>query len=720
MQLKQRHNNVKTNIDASAPIKVGIASNAKMFRLLSDTMYTNKIGSLVREISCNAIDGHTQAGYPEKPFTIHIPNAIEPWFAVKDEGVGISPENIRTIYSIYGHSTKDQENDSIGAFGLGSKTPYAYTDQFVVISIFDGVKCTYVSVIGNDGLPVMHLQDERDTDEHAGVEVNVTVNNEDFDEFANAVKEQLKFFKVKPNLINNMRELEFASVDDTSEISIQNNLITMYKGSINSPVRGLWIIQGGVGYPLNIERLTGLDRNIRDFANELKNENGYMVFPIGQISVTASREDVSYEPETIAIISKRLGEVAASLTDEVIGLLKKEKSLWNRVEIFNNQISVIRTAIRQISDFETLFKGTNPVNGRLVISHDDLNKLGYNISYMEEKEYTTRGFDTKSRMIRKIVGNSPARYSSETQLESSFDIDIFIRDTNSKPIARIKHFLDENGIDEVLLIVSYDKVDITDSHINDVAKAIHVDPSRIVRLSTLKAPKKVYDGTGPANRTGEKRPRAFVYTKGKDDYNSKEWEGMYDDIDDFGEAIYMTMSRHTVQIDDNSKYHTFIRAVNAGHITKPVIAVNEQTAGRIAAGKIGSKLIKWEDTVDDILSGIEKVASIIKAHAKFDAYISTFKDEGLWEKMGDAGYTLPILKRIESVELRMLQLEDRMNGFKWANVNTNNEYQIGRKAALNQIRKISSLYPLLRHIGNYPNKRDVEDAIEYVKLVEGA
>ena len=74
-----------------------IAMNAKAFRVLSDTLYQNKIGSIVREVCCNAVDGHTANGNMDQPFEVHLPDHFEPWFADKDFGIGLTPDAVVTV-----------------------------------------------------------------------------------------------------------------------------------------------------------------------------------------------------------------------------------------------------------------------------------------------------------------------------------------------------------------------------------------------------------------------------------------------------------------------------------------------------------------------------------------------------------------------------------------------------------------------------------------------
>ena len=53
----------------------------------------------------------------------------------------------------------------LGVLGLGSKSPFAYTDQFTVESFQGGTKRTYTAYKNEDGNPVFALLNEQETDE---------------------------------------------------------------------------------------------------------------------------------------------------------------------------------------------------------------------------------------------------------------------------------------------------------------------------------------------------------------------------------------------------------------------------------------------------------------------------------------------------------------------------------------------------------------------------
>ena len=63
-----------------------IEASAKAFSILSDGLYANKIEAVIRELSTNAYDAHVDAGCPDEPFLVHMPNRFNPVFSIHDHG----------------------------------------------------------------------------------------------------------------------------------------------------------------------------------------------------------------------------------------------------------------------------------------------------------------------------------------------------------------------------------------------------------------------------------------------------------------------------------------------------------------------------------------------------------------------------------------------------------------------------------------------------------
>lgn len=330
-----------------------IEADGKMFRLLSDTLYQNKIGSMVREVSCNAYDSHVAAGKSDLPFTIHAPTRIEPWFSVIDYGIGLSHEDVTNIFTCFGKSTKTGSNSMVGAFGFGSKTPFAYTSAFTVISVKDGIRNCYSAVIGEDGLPAMNLMDSSETTDNNGVTITVAVETYDFEDFYNEIATQLRYFKVKPEIQG--RDIKFENPYEHVFETVDAN--TYFRRSPVYSKRGVEVVQGGVSYPVDLSQLSkGLtDRpGLKHFIDgAIYSYNPILMFEIGDIAVTPSRESISYDTRTVKNILDRLEYVQTTLVNRVIEKMQEANTIWEKT-----------VALRKNSDlFSKLFDYSNNIWG---------------------------------------------------------------------------------------------------------------------------------------------------------------------------------------------------------------------------------------------------------------------------------------------------------------------------------------------------------------------
>lgn len=175
-----------------------IDPSGKAFRTLIDKLYSNKVESIVRELSTNAWDAHVVHGNVDQPFNLHAPNALKPFFAVRDYGVGMDHETVTNVFTTLFKSTKDKSNDAAGLFGLGAKSPWSICSMFTV-QCFDGrTRRDYAAAIGPDGRPVLHFAGETVSDEPRGVRVEVPVREGQFDEFAKAIEKVSAGFDVPP------------------------------------------------------------------------------------------------------------------------------------------------------------------------------------------------------------------------------------------------------------------------------------------------------------------------------------------------------------------------------------------------------------------------------------------------------------------------------------------------------------------------------------------
>lgn len=296
-----------------------IRNSAKAFNILSSGLYANKIRAIIRELSCNAVDSHVAAGKKDTPFDVHLPNQLEPWFAIRDYGTGLSHEQVTNIYTTYFESSKTESNDFIGALGLGSKSPFSYTDNFTVTAIKEGVKGVYTAFINDQGVPSIALMMSEQSVEPAGVEVKFSVNDRyDFNKFHDESRHVYTYFKLRPVIVG-YYNYKFRDVTYETENIIPG--VHAYNDS-----RGSVAVMGNIAYPIqvpNTEQVLGELRSLLGCGLELH-------FAIGELDFQASREGLSYIPQTIEAIKRKLEAVNKALTVVLAKEADAISNLWER------------------------------------------------------------------------------------------------------------------------------------------------------------------------------------------------------------------------------------------------------------------------------------------------------------------------------------------------------------------------------------------------------
>lgn len=197
MILKEISNAECLGFEDSINKKMGIKQEdyKKLRAILSTNLYSDPIGSTIREVCSNALDGCKEAKIDALiQVNLQRKNGVFV-FSVQDEGFGMSPERVDEVFSNFLSSTKENSEEELGYFGLGAKAPLSYTDSFTIISIFDNVKSTYIMHKDIDE-DVISLVDQEECFNHNGVTIEIILkSDEDYDTFINKIKAQLCYFE---------------------------------------------------------------------------------------------------------------------------------------------------------------------------------------------------------------------------------------------------------------------------------------------------------------------------------------------------------------------------------------------------------------------------------------------------------------------------------------------------------------------------------------------
>jgi HSP90 family molecular chaperone len=90
-----------------------------LMQMLSKNLYSDDIGSTVRECASNALDSHRRAG-TDKPIIVSLGKNEQSnyEFSVEDFGIGLDADDVKNIISKYGKSTKRNSANELGMMGL--------------------------------------------------------------------------------------------------------------------------------------------------------------------------------------------------------------------------------------------------------------------------------------------------------------------------------------------------------------------------------------------------------------------------------------------------------------------------------------------------------------------------------------------------------------------------------------------------------------------------
>lgn len=315
MKLRTATSSVETS-GLTESTAFSIKVNGKAFKILLDGLYSDKVGAVVRELCTNAYDAHLAIGKGETPFNVTLPTLFDPTFRVRDFGVSMTHEQVFRLMTTVFESSKDTSNNQVGAFGLGSKSPFALVDTFALTVWKDGEKRVYSAFINTDGVPSLALLGKEASSEPQGVQIEMTVDQKDVRAFADKAQSILRWFPTFPQ--------------------IGGNSVTLAKPQIIAQGKGWYLLggndmhggararQGCVVYPLSASSIP----NISPEHQALLHAPVLIDFPIGSLDVAASREGLSYDALTCQSILARLNSVSDELKDHYGKAIKDAPTLW--------------------------------------------------------------------------------------------------------------------------------------------------------------------------------------------------------------------------------------------------------------------------------------------------------------------------------------------------------------------------------------------------------
>lgn len=323
----------------SKSFEISSEHSLHIFRMLTD--YSDAIGSVVREITTNCFDAHRKADV-DRDVVIKMNRESKLGGTSReiqfiDFGTGLSPKQVREVFTVLGESTKRDNNEAMGAFGIGAKSPFGYIRNkdlgaYKVDTYVDGIHYEYILYEEKEG-PKMDKIHEEETDRTNGTVVTVPIADGDWYTFKRKVRSELAYFD----------NLQFkGDVDISDDYTIYRGENFVYRPDSN-PYDKVHACFGKVAYPLDYNELDW--NNGRDTRNyNAPRKYGVPIalyFDIGEIEVVPNREQIKYTDETVEVIQKRLEEAREEFQE-----------MWDKSNTGVKTIADLREARNERSDYK--------------------------------------------------------------------------------------------------------------------------------------------------------------------------------------------------------------------------------------------------------------------------------------------------------------------------------------------------------------------------------
>jgi hypothetical protein len=419
----------------------GFSDVTIVMEILRSKLYSNPIKVLVQEYMSNARDAHREIDN-NQPIEVQLPSHISPQFEVRDFGPGITPKRMSNVFIKYAASTKRDSNKMTGGWGLGSKSGWSYSDTFSVISITnetgENIKRTYSCIIDETrNGKLVKMCDDAKTEEPCGTRIIVPARKENFNQFRDYAVQTGTLWEVKPIIFGQ-------TINNPSIISEGANWKYFERHTVPTDFisNKAFVVYDGIPYPLKTETLKNL---ISDEVMAVLNSSCFgLYFNIGDITISANREEIQYTEKTKNTLATRVNEMVSEIASKFSDTIQQEPTFIDALMKFNdiskendviaklisNSVEWNGTKLHRINQLNTMDKAVKIEN----FYYDDGKLCHIRNAYvhLENKDKFKKIYINDEKLrgapISKMRG---LFYSSSKSDQESFDVYVISYQTNN-------------------------------------------------------------------------------------------------------------------------------------------------------------------------------------------------------------------------------------------------------------------------------------------------
>jgi hypothetical protein len=419
----------------------GMSDVTVVMEILRSKLYSNPIKVLVQEYMSNARDAHREIDN-NQPIEVLLPSHISPQFEVRDYGPGITPHRMNNVFINYAASTKRDTNKQTGGWGLGSKSGWSYSDTFSVITITnetgENVRRSYACIIDETrNGKLIKLCDDVKTDEACGTRIIVPVRKENFNQFRDYAIQTAMLWEVKPIIFGDTI---------TTPIIISEGNKWKYFERTTAPkdfaTNKTFVVYDGIPYPLKTETLKDLIST--DVMGVLNSSCFGLYFDIGEITISANREEIQYTEKTKETLAKRVNDMVSEVASEFSSTIQQEPTFldalmkFNEIcqsnnvigKLINNSVEWNGTKLHtlyHISALDTIIRIDNFFNDDGKLRHNKTHTI-----HLSNKDILEKIYINDEKLRGPPLSKIRSLYYSSSELEQdTFDIYVISYRTNN-------------------------------------------------------------------------------------------------------------------------------------------------------------------------------------------------------------------------------------------------------------------------------------------------
>lgn len=618
MKLEEKTGFLKTSEDFKKK-EFTIAASATAFQVLSSQLYTNKARAIIRELSCNAVDAMRAAGtLDSEKFIIHLPSQWDPTFRIRDFGTGISPEDIDHVYTQYFSSTKRDSNEQIGCLGLGSKTPFCYTDNFQVHSYVGGVKYSYAAVIDDSQMPQILKVSQAPTLEKNGLEIIMAVKQNDVRTWQEEAINTFIWFEHLPKIENSnvvipkfKNENFFAS---KKEDGWSWKIISHFPAGVSNAFLGAHVLMGGVLYKLD----QSIFQNASPKIAALSPLHLIIEVPIGDVTPAANRETLHLDNKSKASLKTKLSIIADNIIEIISKEIDTKSNFWEATSFWLSKSAKFDYYIQQFissGNFSPSYKGKK-IKSDFKLPQNKVAEFNFSWSidsYAKKITNIAVRCTPKHRIEQQIKGNIFFIYKPKTSNRNEENI---VRWILTNPITEYKTILPNEYATTSFFAFLIDEENC-DKTYDEVVEIIGCDSSRVLKIDELKncdppADDSEEEEEEEKQKKVKKKDEAYYYLASENPYDTATIASNVKTVDlEEGEGYYFSCYFKKPIVNE-----TEVRTVTLNRVIQILKRLHKDKYENIygftesQVKKVKEvKNSKWKDIFEEFKNELEKIYS---------------------------------------------------------------------------------------------------------------